>query len=148
LVDGIILILVALLLTLWMIFIDSKDVGKSGYTQAHGVADVATVSSVHSWRGSVSVTVTLARPVNGTTTTTVSTLNSVSFSRGARISVLVDPKDPGYAELPGSRSADGGDYVLHGVIGGIFLILGAARVAVYVRNRRRASAALAGHAQD
>jgi hypothetical protein len=77
----------------------------SNYTQHHGVLDSGTISNVsNSWSGkswSAAVQITLDRPVNGATSTTVTVGNAVSSPDGTPVSVLVDPQDPAYAEYPG-----------------------------------------------
>lgn len=78
----------------------------SNYTQHHGVLDSGTISNVSNTRGShgdwsAAVQITLDRPVNGATSTTVTVGNAVSSPDGTPVSVLVDPQDPAYAEYPG-----------------------------------------------
>jgi hypothetical protein len=79
---------------------------KSAYTQAHGVSRAATVISVTSngsKSGSEDVAVSLADPADGQQTTTVHVPSTQSFPAGAKVQILIDPQDPGYAELPGQR---------------------------------------------
>ena len=78
----------------------------SNYTQHHGILDSGTISNVsntRSDRGSWSATVriTLDRPVDGATSTTVTVGNAVNSPDGTPVTVLVDPQDPAYAEYPG-----------------------------------------------
>jgi hypothetical protein len=76
---------------------------KSAYTQAHGLLQSGIVTSVANQEGrtdSADVGVRLARPVGGQPTTTAHVPTRVSLSPGAAVQVLVDPQDPGYAELP------------------------------------------------
>lgn len=87
-----------------------SEVDRSNYTQANGIADTATVRSVANYQSTgrhtttyfAKVTVTLQTPVSGHASTVVNIPNNVSYTRGQVISILVDPADPGYAELPGS----------------------------------------------
>jgi hypothetical protein len=87
-----------------------SEVDRSNNTQASGIADTATVRSVanyqstgrHSTTYYAQVAVTLQAPVSGQASTVVNIPNNVSYTRGQVISILVDPADPGYAELPGS----------------------------------------------
>jgi hypothetical protein len=79
-------------------------VNKSGYTQAHGLSRSGIVTSVTNYEGkgrSSSVGVRLEEPVNGLAVTTVKYRDLTSLKPGAEVRVLVDPKDPGYAEFPG-----------------------------------------------
>ena len=77
----------------------------SNYTQHHGTLDSGTISNVSntesrgSW--SAAVQITLDRPVDGATSTTVTVGNAVSSPDGTPVTVLVDPQDPAYAEYPG-----------------------------------------------
>lgn len=78
----------------------------SNYTQHHGIPDSGTISNVsntHSDRGgwSATVQITLDRPVDGATSTTLTVGNAVSSPDGTPVTVLVDPQDPAHAEFPG-----------------------------------------------
>jgi hypothetical protein len=78
----------------------------SNYTQHHGILDSGTISNVSNSetdRGSWSATVqiTLDRPVDGATATTLSVGNAVNSPDGTPVTVLVDPQDPAHAEYPG-----------------------------------------------
>jgi hypothetical protein len=78
----------------------------SSYTQHHGIPDSGTISNVsntQSARGSWSATVqiTLDRPVDGATSTTLQVWNAVNSPDGTHETVLVDPRDPAHAEYPG-----------------------------------------------
>jgi hypothetical protein len=78
----------------------------SNYTQHHGILDSGTISNVsntRSDRGSWSATVriTLDRPVDGATSTTLTVGNEVNSPDGTPVTVLVDPQDPAHAEYPG-----------------------------------------------
>jgi hypothetical protein len=81
-------------------------VSKSGYTQAHGLLRSGIVTSVTNHEGkadSADVGVRLREPVNGQAATTAHVPAVTSLKPGAAVRVLVDPKDPGYAEFPGQR---------------------------------------------
>jgi hypothetical protein len=78
----------------------------SNYTQHHGILDSGTISNVsntRSDRGSWSATVqiTLDRPVDGATSTTLLVGNAVNSPDGTPVTVLVDPQAPAHAEYPG-----------------------------------------------
>jgi hypothetical protein len=80
--------------------------GKSAYTQAHGVPRAATVTSVTlggSKASTEDVDVSLASPVDGQQSVTVLVPSRQSFPVGARVQVLIDPQDPGYAEMAGQQ---------------------------------------------
>ena len=79
---------------------------KSGYTQAHGLLRSGIVTSVTNHEGkdpSSGVGVRLGEPVNGQAVTIAHVHPLTSLKPGAAVRVLVDPKDPGYAEFPGKR---------------------------------------------
>lgn len=79
---------------------------KSGYTQAHGLQRSGIVTSVanHSGRGaSADVGVRLEEPVDGQAATTAHLPTVTSLKPGMAVRILVDPKDPRYAEFPGQR---------------------------------------------
>jgi hypothetical protein len=97
---------------------------KSAYVQAHGVRREAVVVSVDnqahrtthksgtSQKHSTTTTsytadvlVTLAQPVAGQTQTTVHVPHKDSDAPGKSLTVLVDSRDPGYAELPGTADS-------------------------------------------
>ncbi len=81
-------------------------VNKSGYTQAHGLPRSGTVTSVTNRDGrdpSADVGVRLEEPVNGQAVTTAHLPSLTPMKPGTAVAVLVDPKDPGYAEFPGRR---------------------------------------------
>jgi hypothetical protein len=144
-----IITLVGLLVTLSNTYPTVKAVNESRDTQAHGVRDLATVSGVHHSTKPLrtSVKVTLARPVGGATTTTVSIPERVSYSDGTRITVLVDSKDPGYAELPGKPLTDGGQLVVREIVDGVFLFAGFVHLARYVKRRRARAQQAAAESQ-
>jgi hypothetical protein len=78
----------------------------SNYTQHHGILDSGTISNVsntQSGRGgwSAAVQITLDRPVDGATRTTLTVGNAVDSPDGTPVTVLVDPQDPAHAEYPG-----------------------------------------------
>lgn len=83
-------------------------VSKSGYTQAHGLVRSGIVTSVTNHEGkdpSADIGVRLGEPVNGQAVTTAHVHPLTSLKPGAAVRVLVDPKDPGYAEFSGQRYA-------------------------------------------
>jgi hypothetical protein len=116
----------------------------SNYTQHHGVPDSGTISNVsntRSDRGSWSATVqiTLDRPVDGATSTTLTFGNAVNSPDGTPVTVLVDPQDPAHAEYPGRPTYPLRVPVMFLSFAGVFavlFILAVWRLAVIrVRNR-------------
>jgi hypothetical protein len=117
----------------------------SSYTQHHGIPDSGTISNVsntRSDRGSWSATVqiTLDRPVDGATSTTLTVGNEVNSPDGTPVTVLVDPQDPAHAEYPGRPSYPLQVPVLFLCFTGVcalLLIFGVWRLAlIRFRNRR------------
>jgi hypothetical protein len=84
---------------------------RSGFVQSHGISASALVESVdntqHCSRGgcyyTAAILVRLSPPVNGARTTVVHYPDFSELATNETVVVLVDPKQPGYAELPGSR---------------------------------------------
>lgn len=74
---------------------------------------------------------------SGQVSTVVNIPNNVSYTRGQVISILVDPADPGYAELLGSPYAT--DTTTAGLVisAAVFCIIGASGIVSAVRMRRR-----------
>jgi hypothetical protein len=118
---------------------------KSSYTQSNGISVNAMVTNVDNeqscGRSSCTyyayVNVLLSQPVDGRASATVNIPQNVSYSSGQTIGVLVDPKDPGYAELPGSPYSTNSSTVGMGIGAAIFLIIGAFGVFRGVRMRLR-----------
>ena len=109
----------------------------SGFVQAHGVRRQAVIVSVqnfehqsstssgsgkhHTNETSISwtalVQVSLAAAVDGQSRTTVHVPNYENAGPGDELTVLVDPDNPGYAELPGAPSTSP-------LLPAVFLIVG------------------------
>lgn len=97
-----------------------SDADRSARVQHHGIPRVASVQSFrnnyHSSRGggyyTADIYVSFTPPVEGTTTTVVHYPGHVDPPVGADYRVLVDPTDPGYAELPGSPSTKSWTWIL------------------------------------
>ncbi len=84
----------------------SAAANRSGYTQAHGLPRSGIVTSVanHTGKGSsADVGVRLGEPVDGQAATTAHLPSVTSLKPGMAVRVLVDPRDPSYAEFPGQR---------------------------------------------
>lgn len=137
-----------------------SDASQSDYVQAHGVRRPAVIQSVNNvshqsqrQTGSGSnartqyfttytaeVLVQLAEPVDGRTQTTVHVPHAVNDNPGTALTVLVSPKDPGYAELPGTPSAPNtvSQYII-GFSAALILIAAYAGLRVSRARRRAAS---------
>ena len=95
---------------------------RSAYTQDHGVAASATLGYVsnrtscgrYSCSTTFSAPVTLASPVDGQVTSTLHGAGRYDAVDGNQVDVLVDPKDPSYAELPGYPLDGSSSWVLFG----------------------------------
>jgi hypothetical protein len=102
---------------------EHRDAAHSSYTQAHGVRRAARVISEDVGTGkdpTEALVVRLSGPVNGhgTTTVHIQHIQDVpTYSPGAPLTVVVDPQDPAYAELPGFPYTSTGQWVLALVIG-------------------------------
>ena len=122
---------------------------QSAYTQSSGVAAQATVLRVSNNQdtscGRYSCTTTdtaqvaavLRQPVGGRSAVVINIPDNVSYIVGQDIDVLVDQRDPGYAELPGQPySTDGAAF---GLAAGaaLAIVAGVAAVIRAVRLRRR-----------
>ena len=118
---------------------------RSSFVQAHGIRreavilnvdNIAHTSTSTTGSGSSRHTVTsitytaevlasLADPVGGQARTTVRVPRYETDGPGDTLTVLVDPRDPGYAELPGSPS-------IPAVLPAIFLVVGAVLAVVAI----------------
>jgi hypothetical protein len=117
----------------------------SNYTQHHGILDSGTISNVsnsRTERGSwwATVQITLDRPVDGATSTTLTVGNEVNSPDGTSVTVLVDPQDPAHAEYPGRPTYPPWMLIMFlclTVVSALLLIFGVWQLAVIrFRNRR------------
>jgi uncharacterized membrane protein HdeD (DUF308 family) len=128
-----------------LMFSSHAQADKSSYTQSNGTPASAMVTNVDNQqscgRSSCTyyayVNVLLSQPVDGSDSATVNIPQNVSYSSGQTISVLVDPKDPSYAELPGSPYATDTSTAGLGVAAAIFLVVGVIGIVRGVRMRQR-----------
>src|ERR1022692_4580322 len=122
------------------------EAARSSYTQQHGLARQATVEAVHavshdtshdSWT-TYDYDVTLAAPAGQVTRTVAHdpTRDFQRFDPGEKVSVLVDPQQPDYAELPGSPVGSSSWFTGPLVLGVIFLGLIALITAEEIKHRR------------
>jgi hypothetical protein len=84
---------------------------RSSYTQSHGVTETAVADDVenissHTSKGGYSYTnqiaITVQHPAVGDGSATVYGNGQTSVQSGDTLTVLVDPKQPSYAEIPGA----------------------------------------------
>jgi hypothetical protein len=122
----------------------SAAASKSGYTQAHGLPRGGIVTSVANHTGkssSADVGVRLGEPVDGLTATTAHLPSVTSLKPGLTVRVLVDPRDPSYAEFSGQRYVPkataqlGAAFFLASFA--VFAFLAAWSGRVWLRQRRR-----------
>lgn len=149
---GVIIFLAAILLVIGTI-VDFGNWQKSRFVQAHGDQRSATVQYVdnivthgrYSDSYSADISVALAAPVGRSSTTTVHYPDWSSLSDGDQVTVLVDPDDPGYAELPGHPDATVGSWIALLVLAVIFAPLAFLYwyelIAGRIQRRRRARTA-------
>jgi hypothetical protein len=126
-----------------------SDADRSAYVQRFGVPVTATVVSVwnsdyqpRSWTWndySAQIEVQLATPVAGDVWSTAYYPAASRLTDGDAVRVLVDRRDPGYAELPGSPYITGGPWIFIASLVGFGLlvnILSASVAVVDIRRRR------------
>lgn len=96
----------------------------SAYTQSSGLRRYALVFTVHNiehqnrsstWY-TAEISAALAQPVAGHITTTIWVPYSVSAKRGELLQVLVDPRQPGYSEIPGASYVTASQWITQVVI--------------------------------
>jgi hypothetical protein len=96
------------------------DADRSALVQHHGIARTGTVlrldNHYHSSRGggyyTADVYMSFIPPIDGRTQTVAHYPGRVDDPAGIRLQILVDPKDPGYAEFPGSPSTRSSAWIL------------------------------------
>jgi hypothetical protein len=133
-------------LMVWLSVVLHARAVRSAYTQHHGVSTIGTVTLVHrihhSSRSSSYNTydydVQLFSPVSGASTTRVHdpSQNFHDFFVGDTVRVLVDPKQPGYAEIPGRPYASSLWWLVPLVMGLVFVLVGGLVAWEQVRHRR------------
>lgn len=107
-----------------------SDAARTSYVQHHGIRANGTIDSVvnteHCSKGGCHYTsailVTLSPAVDGVHTTVVHYPDSLHASRGEQFTVLVDPKQPDYAEFPGAPF-ETGTWILLAIIAVFFAAL-------------------------
>jgi hypothetical protein len=140
--------------------VQRSDADRSAYVQRFGVAESATVVGVWnsgyqprawSWNDeSAMIRVELVTPVAGDIWSTAYYPATSALADGEAVRVLVDPRDPGYAELPGSPYATRAPWIFVASVVGFCLLLivsSVAGAAVDIRRRRRDRRSSWGEAQ-
>lgn len=121
--------------------LEHGDAARTSDTQAHGVRRAARVISEHttsSGKESYSaVAVRFSGPVSGHDTTTVHVSGAPRYSPGAPVTILVDPRDPGYAELPGAPYTSNAQWQIPLVIGLACIVVIPFCLGVVVLRKRR-----------
>jgi hypothetical protein len=124
---------------------------RSSYTQAHGVSETAVADSVQvnmqrGSHGSVSytsdITVTVQHPSVGDGSATVYSQGDTSITQGSTFTVLVDPRQPSYAEIPGSPYDTTTGWIvslLFTIVFGILAGLAARHAVLMILRHRRVS---------
>jgi len=124
---------------------------RSSYTQAHGVSQSAVADNVQiitnrNSHGHVSytsdITVTIRHPAVGDGTATVYIQGETPIMEGSTFTVLVDPRQPSYAEIPGSPYDTTSDWIaglLVTIVVGILAGLVSRRAVLMILRHRRVS---------
>ncbi|MGO9974468.1 MAG: hypothetical protein ACLP01_17030 [Solirubrobacteraceae bacterium] len=124
---------------------------RSSFVQSHGVQEQATVDDVNNSQDcgrygctySAAISVTLARPVGGTMQSVAHYPDTSNLNQGQQITVLVDPEEPTYSEIPGSKLVDSGSWIASALLAlacGALLVLDI-RATARIHAHRRAAAA-------
>ena len=149
-IAGIVIIIGAGVLLTVIAFQLHSQAALSAYTQQHGLARHATVEGVHpvshdtshdSWT-TYDYDVALAVPAGPASRTVAHdpTRDFQRFSQGDKISVLVDPRQPGYAELPGIPVESSWWFIVPSALAAIFLLPTVLIAIEEIRHRRPRSA--------
>jgi hypothetical protein len=151
LVIGVVFVIVSLALR--------SSAARSSFVQAHGVRreavilnvdNIAHTSTTTTGSGSsrhtrtsttytAEVLVRLADPVGGQARTTVHVPRYETGGPGDTVTVLVDPDDPGYAELPGSPSTPAVLPTIFLAVGAFLAVVSVTGSALIARSWRRSS---------
>lgn len=118
---------------------------RSSFVQAHGAPRSATVTRVdniehhgkYSAWYTAEIYATFLPPVDGRAITEVYVPKQVDYSLGQQVPVLVDPRQPGYAELPGTPGVTAGNWITAAVLAVIMLVLEGLVIWATIREYRR-----------
>jgi hypothetical protein len=113
--------------------ISISQASRSSYVQNHGIRTLGTVTFVNDIQHCNSngtscyytsqISVTLHPPVDGASSTTVYAPFSSSLNAGDTVTVLVDPHELGYAELPGSPYVTTTQWIVLGAVAVLLIVL-------------------------
>jgi hypothetical protein len=124
---------------------------RSSYTQAHGVSETAVADSVqniasHSSHGGTTytnqITITVQQPEAGDGSATVYGQGMTPVQPGDTLTVLVDPKQPSYAEIPGQpyhTTSQWIEFMLFTIVFGLVTAALCRRAVLMLRRHRRVS---------
>jgi hypothetical protein len=138
-------------------FATRSDAARSSFVQGHGVRRTAVILSVNniaststhsvgtgssrhqvtSTSYTAEVLVRLAAPVGGQARTTVHVPGRETDGPGDTLTVLVNPKDPSYAELPGSASTPAILPTIFLIVGSVLTVIAIAAAALLARSWHR-----------
>jgi len=123
------------------------DADRSAYTQQHGVSETAVADNVqniasatkHGTTYTNQITVTVRHPKIGTGSATVYGQGMTSVQQGDTVTVLIDPRQPAYAEIPGAPFTTTSGWVMSLIITIVFGLVSilVTRVAVVMILRHR-----------
>jgi hypothetical protein len=128
-----------------------SDAERSAYTQSHGVRETAVAENVqniastsrHGYTTYTSqIIVTVRHPAIGDGTATVYGQGQTFVQQGGTLTVLLDPKQPGYAEIPGSpydTTASWIKGVLITIVFGIITVFVSRKAVIMLLRHRRVS---------
>jgi TRAP-type C4-dicarboxylate transport system permease small subunit len=134
--------------------LDQSAATRSGYTQSHGVRATATVMVVGEQKKcgagaeaceyTAEILARLSPPVNGTAGTFIHYPGYSKLDRGQNVTVLVDPKQPTYAEIPGARFATQSRWIVYAILAFVFAVLSVREVLALrrLRSARQGSQAI------
>lgn len=121
-----------------------SEADRSALVQHHGIPVVATVAAVkntyHSSRSggyyTADVRMSLSAAVAGRSETVVHYPGRVEAVTGSQLRILMDPRDPGYAEVPGTPATKSWSWVVLIVFAVLFGALDLLFATTWVRLRR------------
>jgi TRAP-type C4-dicarboxylate transport system permease small subunit len=132
----------------------------SSYVQHHGVHRTGGIVRVQNIEHQLSktgpsysaqITVALAPPINGHSTTVVHDPHGSNLIAGEGLEILVDPQQPGYAELPGQPFGQNSQWIFAGCFSLAIALVGVllqVRMIVHmVRRYRRRGTLIGDHTQ-
>jgi hypothetical protein len=111
--------------------VELHEAQRSSFVQHHGISAHATVVYVdndeHCSRSGCdwtsAITVVMTPPVDGESETVVHYPDFSDLEAGDRVAVLIDPRQPNYAELPGRKLISSGTWIAFVVFAALFALL-------------------------